>query len=682
MKNPASPGVRPENTMNTTLKQTVINMPCADMRGESSLPALGPLCFWHRSAKTNLPEEDGLFIGYGHVPSPFPYRMQDMYTRELYDRKINAIVLENEHLRATFLPDWGGKLMSLFDKDSGRELLYVNPVIRPCNLAIRNAWTSGGIEWNCGIFGHNVHTCERIFAAATKLDDGTPVLRMYEFERIRRVVKQMDFFIPEGSRLMYARMRIINPLYEVVPMYWWSNIAVPETEGCRVIVNADASYVQENNISLVNIPEHDGFDGTRPRTIPNAMDHFYKVPDLARKFEAQLGDDGYGLVQTSTHLLKGRKLFAWGQGPGGDRWQEYLSVDGSEERYTEIQAGLASTQYECIPMPPATTWEWLEAYGAMSADADTVHGDDWQAAKRDVALRLDELITEERLEEMLDETRPMAKSKAETVLFRGSGWCALENMRREASGDETIAPHLDFGTVGPEQEPWLSLMNEGTMGEHDPKDAPVSWMLQDEFVKLMEDATGGKDAENWYTHLMLGAAYCAKSYGTLQKAYDCFEKSFSLNANPWAMYCLGIIAKICGNNKPAAEKMMAASVMAPSDESLAKEAMAMLCGSEMYKEVLELSEKLSPELLRVGRIRLYLIISNIKLGDLEYAERVLWENGGLVVADIREGENIITNIYLDLEEAKAKRDGREFDRNECEVPAIFDYRTSQRKKKK
>ena len=127
---------------------------------------------------------------------------------------------------------------------------------------------------------------------------------------------------------------------------------------------------------------------------------------------------------------------------------------------------------------------------------------------------------------------------------------------------------------------------------------------------------------------------------------------------------------------------MEASEMAPFDESLAKEAMSMLCAAEMYEEVISLSEKLDKELLGIGRIRLYMIIANMKLGNLDFAERVLSENGGLVVADIREGENIITNIYLDLQEAKAKRDGRPFDRNECDVPAIFDYRTSQRKKKK
>lgn len=43
--------------------------------------------------------------------------------------------------------------------------------------------------------------------------------------------------------------------------------------------------------------------------------------------------------------------------------------------YSEIQAGLARTQYECIPMPPCSAWEWVEGYGAMSADPAKVHGD-------------------------------------------------------------------------------------------------------------------------------------------------------------------------------------------------------------------------------------------------------------------------------------------------------------------
>ena len=43
-------------------------------------------------------------------------------------------------------------MWSLIDKTMGRELLFSNEVVRPCNLAIRNAWSfNAGRSWESGI---------------------------------------------------------------------------------------------------------------------------------------------------------------------------------------------------------------------------------------------------------------------------------------------------------------------------------------------------------------------------------------------------------------------------------------------------------------------------------------------------------------------------------------------------
>ena len=147
----------------TELRFESVTMPAQHLNGESSLPPVNQVWPGKGYAKTRLDEDDDFWAGYGHVPSPFPYRMQDMYTRELHDTEFIMPVLENDYLKATFMPDYGGKLWSLYDKVAGRELLMANPVVRPCNLAIRNAWTSGGVEWNCGFLGHHPYTCSRIF---------------------------------------------------------------------------------------------------------------------------------------------------------------------------------------------------------------------------------------------------------------------------------------------------------------------------------------------------------------------------------------------------------------------------------------------------------------------------------------------------------------------------------------
>ena len=658
--------------MATELYRISFMMPCQDMNGTSSLPPLSKLNFWHRNGDSGVGEDDELFIGYGHVPSPYPYKMQDMYTRELHEREMHAVVLENEYLKATFLPEWGGKLMSLIDKEKNCDLLYCNTVMRPCNLAIRNAWTSGGVEWNCGIFGHNVHTCDTMFTTTTELDDGTPVLRMYEYERIRRVVQQMDFFLPEGSRMLYVRNRIINPMPNVVPMYWWSNIAVPETPDTRIVVNADSAYMADNGTSLQDMLTYSGADCTYPINVPAAMDFFYKIPDFKRRFEAALDADGYGLIQTSTYRLKGRKLFCWGQNPGGDRWQEYLTEDGSSDRYIEIQAGLAHTQYECLPMPPNTTWEWLEAYGAMNADGDKVHGD-WQEAKAEVAARLDEIITAEELEAMLEATKPMAKAKAKgELMFRGSGWGALENMMRAKIGRPQMASHLDFGEVGEEQADWVTLMKRGTMPEHDTNDEIVSWMLQNEWIGMLEGAADGGDLTNWYTQLQLGVAYLANN--RLQEAYERIDRSYKLNPSPWSLHALANFKRLLGDATAAAALCAKASRMRLHDASLAKEAMELLVLADMNEEAIALSKEFPEEVSSIGRVKIYIAKAYINLGDADAAEAIFYRDGGLVLPDIREGELIITDLYLRMLELRAKATGEDFDRATAKVPPQFDYR--------
>ena len=59
------------------------------------------------------------------------------------------MVLENGYVSVTVLPELGGRVYSLKDKATGRELLYQNPVIKPTSWGFREWWlAAGGIEWS------------------------------------------------------------------------------------------------------------------------------------------------------------------------------------------------------------------------------------------------------------------------------------------------------------------------------------------------------------------------------------------------------------------------------------------------------------------------------------------------------------------------------------------------------
>ena len=139
----------------TTLTVTELRLPAAALGPENPLPVLG---------------ED--------MAKVLPCLLQDGYGRSRVETALPAVVLENDHLRATVLPGLGGRLYSLLHKASGRDLLFRNPVFQPANLALRNAWFAGGVEWNLGSTGHTTMTCAPMFAGTVDGPDGSPVLRL------------------------------------------------------------------------------------------------------------------------------------------------------------------------------------------------------------------------------------------------------------------------------------------------------------------------------------------------------------------------------------------------------------------------------------------------------------------------------------------------------------------------
>ncbi len=645
-----------------------VTLPSAHFNGESTLPSLYEMSNVQALTRSALDEDDGLFVGYGGLRSLFPYRMQDLYDRAEEPTVYLGIEFENRYLKALFLPALGGRLWSLYDKTAGRELLYRNPVVRPCNLAVRNAWLAGGIEFNCGMIGHHPFTCSQLFAAQTALDDGTPVLRMYEFERIRRCVYQMDFFLPEDSRVLLGRMRIVNPNRETVPMYWWTNMAVRENPRARNIIDATVSYNNRGGIVGKNpVPVSGGTDITYPSRNPVAIDYFWKIPDAARKFTAYLDGDGYGFCQTSTARLQGRKLFVWGQGEGGARWQEFLTA-GEPGRYVEIQAGLAHTQYECLPMPPLTAWEWVEAYGALSADPSRVHGD-WDGAREEVRERLEALCPAAGMDAWLESTRAMAKRPAERLICSGSGWGALENLRRVQDGEPLLCPHLDFGQVGAAQADWVRLLEHGTLAAEGQGSLcpPASWMLQREWT---ERVLASADCHEKQLHL----AAIALAEGRLRDAGEAVDVALALRVTPTALFLRAQVERLRGDDRAAAGSALEAHRMLPGDVSLARQAFAMALRAGMNGETVAAYEAAPAAVQADGRTAMTYAFALLRRGDTDRAEAVLMRDGGLSVTDIREGEISLTNLYLDIARARATAAGLDFDPAKVRVPRRFDFR--------
>ena len=658
----------------STLRESKITLLSANFHGESTLPAIAFSLGAKVKIHTRLDENDELFTNYGSVDSVYPYRCQDLYDRTQKPAEYRTVTLENENLKAVFLPEFGGKLRELTDKHTGQNLLFSNDVVRPCNLAVRNAWMSGGIEWNSGFRGHHPFTCSLINTAKTKLDDGTPVLRFYYFERIRCSVIQMDFFLPDGATFLFVRTRITNPNNSVIPMYWWSNIAVEQRDGDRVIVPARQTYTtdaMEMAVIKIDVPMHNGHDLTYPQNTVIAHDFFWKMDPKKRPYIAQLDKSGYGLCQISTARLRGRKLFVWGNSRGGRKWASFLTGDGQSGAYDEIQAGLASSQYECLPMPPKTVWEWVECYGAMQADPAKIHGE-WEQAQKETETILNARMPLEELDNWLEKTRHMAKSPAELIIPMNDGWGALELARRERLGMDLMNPHLDFGQTGQAQSCWMRLLTEGTVGVQDPEEVPVSYMRQSEWLFLLEKATEQKDRENWFAWYLLGTAYLADEKNERGRA--ALERSAALKDTVWAAYALAVAYEKLSEKEKACASMQKAYNMRHDDISLAREACRCLLENGAPEKTVELINNAPEQVQQDARSRLICAEALLRLGRAAQADEILCGTDGkhyLVVPDIREGEVSITELWIDIHKSLGESDPQ--------PPAELDFRKNTRR---
>ncbi|WP_328608815.1 DUF5107 domain-containing protein [Amycolatopsis sp. NBC_00345] len=602
----------------TSLSVTTLVLPAAALGPENPLPPLvKPAPVQQVANLAELPADLAEGLGYGQLATVLPYRLQDGYTRERTETELPALVLENDRLRATVLPSLGGRLYSLWHKPSGRELLYRNPVFQPANLALRDAWFAGGVEWNLGSTGHTAQTCAPMFAARVEGPDGTPVLRLWEWERTRDLPYQLDFSLPEGSDFLLVGVRVRNPHARAVPVYWWSNIAVAEEPETRVLVPATEAwhYGYGGRLDRVEVPG----DLTYPARADAAADYFFELPDETPRWIAAVDGRGDGLVQASTRRLRGRKLFVWGESAGGRRWQDWLAPGAPG--YLEIQAGLARTQLEHLRLDAGESWDWLEAYGPVSADPAVVHGPDWAAATELVQASVPAL--DERHREWLT----VADVQPESLLHQGSGWGALEVHRTMAGLPGTPFP---ASAMGPEQEPWRALL-DGQPPSGSPSAVPPPTLVGPAWADLLEHAP-----ENWLTWYHRGVARWAA--GDHDGARSAWRSSLAAAENPWALRNLAVAS---ADQREAAELYERALQLAPDLLPLAIEAITAQLDAELPKRAAVLLEAWNGE--TSGRLLFLTARTRLALGDAAGARAVF--EAGFEVPNIREGETSLSDTW-------------------------------------
>lgn len=646
------------------LYRTKIALPGPEGIGENPLPRFRDAKH-DRDVTTNgsFTEKENRLLGSECGARVLPYRMQDVYTRERQPIERDAIVMENEHLCAVFLPWLGGKLYSLTEKATGRPILFTNPVFQPANLAIRDAWTSGGVEWNIGQLGHTFTTCSDVFFAKIRPENEEPFLRMYEYERQKGLFWSIDFHLPDGAKVLVAHVRVVNDDKVEKPMYWWSNTACVETEEARVFSDTDEVIYQDMRIEktedghdkyvsygfgvakLPDYTEKDGsvhgyFDASYSMRFPRANEFFFQTPeDVKYPWEAVSYKDGFMFLEKSTQALRYRKMFCWGHGRGGRFWCDYLAEPGKGD-YIELQAGLAPTQVHGYRIAPESEIVFTQAFScAHVADPAPMYGE-YASARMAAKANVGAALSDEDVEAMDARARRLHDDdRAEVEIWHhGAGWGALERIRRARQGRGIPAGFwFEDNTLTAEQKPWLNLLENGRLG-----DARVSEFMVDERWKALLE---GDDSDAAKLHLGILHMEAGR-----EAEAEALWRQVGGEYKPMAERNLAVLCQRKGDEEGAVSHMKASLAAGGDREDAAytREYIQMLLTLKRYQAAWDAFAAAPEETQKDDRVSILAGVAAIEVGEYAYMDEMF----RMPHAAVREGETSLTDLWFRREAAR------------------------------
>ncbi len=283
----------------------------------------------------------------GHMyPYPAQTSLSDTLTMVTYD----MVYLENEYLKVTILPAFGGKIFSAIDKTNGHELFHRNSVIKPDLIGTLGAWISGGVEW-CFPNHHRTTTLMPADYTIERHEDGSATVWVGETERSRQLRGIIGITLFPGRSYIQAEYHLTNTNVTTENFLFWANVAVTADKNFRTFWPPSQEIgVFHSNTSFTEWPiSHEvyhGIDYTKGVDLTWWKNH----PDPVSFFFWQ-GNEGFiggydysqnaGTVHVGDkYINRTSKLWQFGPGLQGQNARRKLTDDG--KAYVELMTGTYS----------------------------------------------------------------------------------------------------------------------------------------------------------------------------------------------------------------------------------------------------------------------------------------------------------------------------------------------------
>ncbi|HNY38828.1 MAG TPA: DUF5107 domain-containing protein [Bryobacteraceae bacterium] len=275
-------------------------------------------------------------------------------------RTYKAVFLENEYLKLTYIPEFGGRIFSLYDKIRKREVFYRNDVIKPAHYNPRNSWPQSGLELTGP---HDLHMLtlhgEPFWSNKTVRNaDGSVSLVLGTTDPVYHMKVNLSATLHPGVAALQIGVFCYNTRTARMPQMFWINTAVPATPKSRFIYPMTRT-VGHTTADIADWPVHNGIDYSWDRNNLHMLGVF--GIDIYDDFHgAYQFENDYGVFRyADRRVVQGMKLWTFGNGETG-RSVERGYTDNAGP-YIELQSGrhVWDGHYEWVAPNKAESWsEW------------------------------------------------------------------------------------------------------------------------------------------------------------------------------------------------------------------------------------------------------------------------------------------------------------------------------------
>ncbi|PST48530.1 DUF5107 domain-containing protein [Bifidobacterium callitrichos] len=278
----------------------------------------------------------------------YPYPVIETISDEKKDKDYKAVIIGNEYLEVTVLPELGGRIQYAKDKTNDYDFVYRNDVIKPALVGLTGPWISGGIEFNWPQH-HRPTTYLPVDYKVEDLADGGKAVQCHDTDQMYGMQVVTTIALHPGKAYIEITAQLYNGTALPQTFLWWANPAVPVNDHTKTVMPPDVTAVMDHGkrdvsrypIATGTYYKHDyseGVDIGRYKNVPVPTSYMAAHSDYNFVGGYDFGV-GAGILHVADHHVSpGKKQWTWGNGDFGRAWDRNLT--DANGPYVELMTGV------------------------------------------------------------------------------------------------------------------------------------------------------------------------------------------------------------------------------------------------------------------------------------------------------------------------------------------------------